>query len=421
MFRLTRRNSKKLPLVILHIGTEKTGTTSIQQFIYKNRHKLAKQDIHTLSGFGKPNNREFVAFFQKSLDDWAKAKGIKSRKEMQTYFLNFEPRFARDVRRKKKEMNSPVFIITSEHFSSRLRTMEELESVRDFLMKYFDKVRIICYFRPQVEMATSLHSTGLREQSSLSLEKRLKSVVPENYYYNFHEVAKLWSSVFGKENLRLRIFHRKKLVAEDVRHDFLYALKSTGVVIDSRKLHFNIAPANESLSPLQGGVYAAINEAIPYWRVPPFKGSSMVNLRLKRATWRIPTLATGRYLVKNATEIQSRFSSSNRKFFDEFLNGESFDLEGLKETVDSLPIKEVERLIYELTKTLLSQRVSLDNPKLFGSDADYLRDVAISVLDKKPLNESHAADLLELALRAKPEDPIIQKQLLRARTEITQN
>lgn len=379
---------------------------------------MARQNIHTLKGFGKPNNREFVAFFQHSLDDWARAKSIRSREEKDKYFLKFESRFVRSIKVKYSEMIGPVFLITSEHFSSRLRTKEELDSVRDFLMRYFEKVRIICYFRPQVEMATSLHSTGLKGQNSLPLEELLKSVVPQNYYYNFHEIAGLWSTVFGKENLHLRIFHRKQLVGEDIRQDFLDALKASGVAIDSRKLNFNIAPANESLSPLQGSVFAAINETIPYWKVPPLNGLNIANLRLKRAALRIPTLTAGRYTAKNAKEIQSKFELVNSQFFDEFLPGQNFELETPKETGDLMPIIEVEQLVYQLTKTLLSHKAILNNPALLSSDADYLRDMAVSILEKKPLGELHASKLLELALRAKPEDQVLQKLLWRARKEI---
>lgn len=89
--------TKKLPLVILHIGTEKTGTTTLQEFVDKNRQEFANQKLGTLKGFGRANNRDFVVYFQKSLDDWAKHKMISSEEEKSQYFSDFQSRFEKEI------------------------------------------------------------------------------------------------------------------------------------------------------------------------------------------------------------------------------------------------------------------------------------------------------------------------------------
>lgn len=416
-----RPKTKKLPFVILHIGTEKTGTTTLQEFVDKNRQEFANQKLGTIKGFGGANNRDFVVYFQKSLDDWAKHKMISSEEEKSQYFSDFQSRFEKEIGIRQEVNSGGGVLITSEHFSSRLRKWEELNSIRQFLERYFESIKIICYFRPQEEMAISLHSTGLKGQGYGSLENRLKQVVPENYYYNFNEIAKMWASVFGKENLHLRIFERKRLVNQDIRHDFLAALESLGVEVDSRKLEFDQDPANESLSTLQGNAFAALNENVPYWNSAPFTGVNRDNQRLKKAILNIPSLRVGTYRPENPGEVQSRFAESNKKFFDEFLPGQNFEIKKPTGSIDSLQIKEVEQIVQDLTKTLISEKVNSHGPALLDSDADYLRDVAIGILDNGALSEKDAAKLLELALRVRPEGPAIQKQLARAKNKMAES
>lgn len=60
--------------------------------------------------------------------------------------------------------------------------------------------------------------------------------------------------------------------------------------------------------------------------------------------------------------MQARFEESNNRFFDEFLPGQSFEKERPEATVDSIRLKEVEQMVYELTKTLLSEKVNSERP-----------------------------------------------------------
>ena len=415
-----RTQPRKLPLVILHIGTEKTGTTTVQEFVHKNRKVLANQKLGTLKSFGRTNNRDFVAYFQKNSDDWGKHKMISREGEKSQYFSDFQSRFEKEIAIRKVVNSGWGVLITSEHFSSRLRTFEELNSIKTFLEKYFESIKIICYFRPQEEMAISLHSTALKGQGYESLENRLKQVVPENYYYNFHQIAKMWASVFGEENLHFRIFDREQLAKQDIRHDFIEAIKTLGLEVDSSRLDFSQRPANESLNTLEGSAFSAINETVPYWNLSPLRGVNRENQRLKKAIRNIPSLRVGQYRPENPGEVQSRFAESNKKFFDEFLPGQGFEMKKSKDTIDSIPLEQVERIVQDLTRTILSEKVNSHGPALLDSDAEYLRDIAISILDKRALSEKDAAKLLELALRIRPEGPVIKKQLDKAKNKMAE-
>ena len=420
MFFNIRTKPRKLPLVILHIGTEKTGTTTLQEFVQKNRQKFSNQKLGTLNGFGRPNNRDFVAYFQKSLDDWAKHKEIFSEEEKAQYFSDFQSRFEKEIGILQVVASEGAVLITSEHFSSRLRTREELDRIKEFLARYFESIKIICYFRPQEEMAISLHSTFLNGDGHKSLENSLRQVVPEDYYYNFYEIAKMWASVFGMENLQFRIFDREKLANQDIRYDFIEAIRKLGFGLDYSKLDFSQRPANESLNTLQGSSFSAINQTVSYWNLPPLEGVNRENQRLKKVILNIPSLRVGNYRPESPGEVQSRFAESNRKFFDEFLPGQGFEMKKSRDTIESMPLGQVEKIVQDLTKKLLSEKVNSHGPALLDSDAEYLRDIAIGILDKRELSEKDAAKLLELALRIRPEGPVIQKQFERAKNKMAE-
>ena len=55
---------------ILHIGTEKTGTTAIQDFLLQNRNILKKNKIEIFTNKTQFNSRLFVSYFQQKLDNW---------------------------------------------------------------------------------------------------------------------------------------------------------------------------------------------------------------------------------------------------------------------------------------------------------------------------------------------------------------
>lgn len=221
--------------------------------------------------------------------------------------------------------------------------------------------------------------------------------------------------------MHFRMFSRHTLVEKDIRHDFVDALSSVGVILDSRELDFGQKPKNDGVPAVKGAIFRAINDFVPYWNKAPLTGVNPVNRELKRALSGISGFPGGKFVLENPGELRDRFAESNNKFFDEFLPGQSFKLEASAKTSDSIPVREVERLVYDLTKSLLSSKVTLSGASLCPPDADYLQDIAIGILNNRRLESQHAAQLLELALRARPEGLDIREQLARANNDKSQN
>lgn len=301
---------------LIHIGLEKTGTTVLQNWLYSNRTALGNSGVYLSKNIGKKNNRDFVSYFQLNLDDWAWAKGIVTDEQKKAFFEGFEVRFSQEIDSASK--NHDLMIITSEHFHSRLRTLEELEAVHHFLAPLFNSIRVVGYFRDQGDMAPSLYSTVLRSGGTKSFEEFQGSVVPESYYWNFHEISKNWMQVFGPSNCDFAVYDRAKFVGKDLRLDFLSRL---GKDVSVKALDMTVSSANESLSPLQAALIRAVNAAVPYWR-PGKEGVSPDNLALRQLVMSVKSLAGGKMVARNLEEVSNRFRVSNQAFFDRHFDGE---------------------------------------------------------------------------------------------------
>ena len=73
---------------ILHIGTEKTGTTSIQDFLQINNKNLIRQNISSLNrGHYIESNRLLVAAFQEKENKIGMLSPYLKLKYLKLYFL----------------------------------------------------------------------------------------------------------------------------------------------------------------------------------------------------------------------------------------------------------------------------------------------------------------------------------------------
>lgn len=301
--------------LVLHIGTEKTGTTLIQDWLYRNQENLSRSGFYLSNILEKNNNRKLVSFFQNGLDDWAATKGITSLDEKDAYFEGFPDDFRREVENASK--NHHTMIITSEHFHSRLQGRNPVSALAGFLSEVFSTIKVVGYFREQSQMATSLYSTAMRVSSKDTIKDFMGNVTPQNYYYNFFQIGQNWASAFGKENCDFRIYMRDRFLNGDLRQDFA---KAIGSPLDYHSLNYDVKSSNESLSSLEAALYRVVNEEIPYWKEDG-SGVNTLNPRLKRAISSSEAVKKGAIIYDGAEEIFDRFRESNRRFFEEFFPG----------------------------------------------------------------------------------------------------
>ncbi len=212
---------------ILHIGTEKTGSTAIQQFLHNNWNMLKNQGVHVCRSVGSPNNRSLPAAFlsEERSDDFLRRLKHKDLEERRHWRQRILKDFLREVSRARKK--SETFIISSEHLQSKLVSVDEIRELQFFLQPLFDRISVLCYLRRQDQLAMSRYSEVLRAghvfRSPLpAVGGRPKGKLPP--YYDFEALLNRWSDAFGEEHIKPRIYSREDLVGGDVIHDFIHAL-----------------------------------------------------------------------------------------------------------------------------------------------------------------------------------------------------
>lgn len=331
---------------IVHIGTEKTGTTSIQNFIYDNRTKLREHGVHITDSFGVSNNRYIPAYFCQGHDDFNLMHGLKSKSDKEVFFSNFDLDFKTEIERAGM---CKIFLISSEHFHSRLRTRDEISNLRCFLSQYFNEVKIICYFREQSDMLFSQYSTGVKGKETRDFDGFIADISPNTYHFNFLDIADNWSGVFGNENCVFRLFHKSFLRQSDIRYDFLDAIE-LGDSCDG--FIFKSEEANLSLSPMQIAAFRAINKAIPYWCSTG--GVNLRNKEAKNAILRVAALQYGVMSSPHQKDIYEKFSDSNALFFQKYFPFESnFPFKERRTRAEyELSEEDLEKLVYGMTLEL---------------------------------------------------------------------
>lgn len=389
---------------LLHIGTEKTGTTILQNWLYDNKAELSKAGVYLSDNLGKTNNRLISAYFQGYLGDWGKRNGVSNDNEKERYFDGFIERLTNEILTAKK--SHKVFVITSEHLHSRVRKKEEIERLHAFLVSVFDEVEVVCYFRDQFDLAVSLYSTALKGGSTASLESFIDEAKPENYYYNHLRIADNWSEVFGRGNCNFRIYDRSKFINNDIRLDLLSMISSD---IDTTKLNMNRSSINESLSLLQSAALKAINRNIPYWASDKH-GVNKDNAIAKRSILSADSLKIGKITSMKGELIRNRFAETNAIFFEKYFTAEEKFPISSGESCCTITCDQVTGAVEDVLGLGLKISAKVTT-SLTEEQIDSLRDIALRLYDRNPNYVKDALALMKIALNHRPHGPLIKSKV----------
>ena len=201
---------------ILHIGTEKTGSTSIQDFLHSNKNILRKLGFSQSEKLGK-TSRLLVAAFEEENEYFCKPRNILNK---EIFFNEIKENLKKEILKKSK--NSHTFILTSEHFHSRLKSPDEINELYKFLNSLFSEIKVVCYFREQSQVHLSLYSTSLRVGHNFNLANYFQSFAKNSHYYNYNVMFTKWAKVFGKNNLLPVLFSKNNFFGGSLISDFLH-------------------------------------------------------------------------------------------------------------------------------------------------------------------------------------------------------
>lgn len=246
---------------IVHIGTEKTGTTTIQEFLFQNQKKLARKGFRFLQSAGDRNNRAVVAYCMKDakFDDFFKQKGISTQEQKTEFRQDYLRQFCEELETLPRKTHT--VIISSEHFHSRIVSKEETDRVRDFLAPYFSDIEILCYVRNQIDTLGSFYSTAIKSGSSEAFDSFAARCAPGNIYYNHAKMLSNWEASFGRSAMNVALFEREAFLKGDLLEDFISHVDPTL----TGKLDGNIQSQNESLNFTGQLLGKAVNKVLPVY------------------------------------------------------------------------------------------------------------------------------------------------------------
>jgi len=204
---------------VIHIGTEKTGSSSLQSYLSKTSDELARRGIHCCTSAGAGNNRALVAAFMGAgeSDDYTRLHGLDDPGARKAWRERFIESFLAEV----AACSGHTFVISSEHFHSRLVDGDSIVSLAAFLRPLFDDIQLRVYLRRQDELALSFYSQKLRAgfvPPSIMPLANLKR--PRQPYFDFEDLLSRWATAFGAEALHPALYDRKRLQGGDVVCDF---------------------------------------------------------------------------------------------------------------------------------------------------------------------------------------------------------
>ena len=201
---------------VIHIGTPKTGTTSLQDFFFQNQSNLIKKNIFYPEAFGKKNHVKLiicVANPNKTKGKLHLGAGVTD--ENQEEFRNKTKQF---FKKEIENIQCTKLLISSEALAWLLKEEYEIRSLKEFLDNFVENYKIIVYLRPQHELAISAYSTILHFGVK---NTRVLAEAEYNPNLDYERLLSHWEKVFGKENLNPKIFSRKEFPGEDIKKDFL--------------------------------------------------------------------------------------------------------------------------------------------------------------------------------------------------------
>jgi len=280
--------------IVLHVGVEKTGTTSIQAFCARNADALLTKGVLYPEGFG-PQNHMALAAAVGPLDrvkHIGPTEGWRGPEDQ----ARFRAGATRRLRAAARRVRGGTMLLTSEHLSSRLHA-PQVAALREMLAPLAEAIDVVIYLRRQDELVLSLHSTyaksgGTRERAWLETISWL----------DYDAFLGRWETVFGRDHVTVRRFpvENGALVT-----DFLEAARLP-------KVEAAYAPPrlNRSLDARNLRLLTAINARMAAWDERGYmpERAALVRLLEERSTGAPPSMA---FAERQA--LLGRFAASNER------------------------------------------------------------------------------------------------------------
>lgn len=212
-----------MPKTTLHIGTTKTGSTSIQQFLAKNREVLLSNGVLYPSSLGDVPHNAIPA---------ATVGRFAGTSHQKMYDLKDEEGYLRFIQERSALLADEIvqsqpeqILISSEHMHSRCTNSVHFDVLKSFLSSALEsrELTIVAYLRPQIEHAISLYTTMLSHGTKVDIDTfiRERMVGSKRRYHDPKKLITTWKKQFPSAKLIVRSFDACKQFEHGVVSDFV--------------------------------------------------------------------------------------------------------------------------------------------------------------------------------------------------------
>ena len=305
--------------LVLHIGTGKTGTTSIQDFLFGNEKELREQGIY-LPKYGRQRTRCAYHRVACSL--------------ARSYPRHTEPHDSIEgyLSRQRKELRHDIHtvLMSSEFFRGISKTA--VRRLQETALQHYSKVRIVLYLRRQDTYVESSYKQIIKGGGVLTFREAVDHGIGSR---DWEQLVNKWASVFGRENVIPRPFNKDLFVNGKLEDDFLSAIGAEPIertaVATARPTLSNVSLPNDLIE-----VKRRINVIMGGLRGKPENGRLVKALDAYKS--KNGGGASGSLFdLQQHAEFLERFDESNARLFQVAMPGQRNPLGWTYEELKSTP------------------------------------------------------------------------------------
>jgi len=245
----------------LHIGTAKTGTSSLQQWFFKNEKSLNDNySVNYASSYRHKSAHHELA--KKINTNFSHDHKFRAELITPEDILSEE-----DIRHSlEKELNgaSRTVVFSSESFST-LTKSEDIHVLKRALGDY--NIRVVVYIRHIVDQLEASYAQGVKADKTKRTEKITQSRNPEKItngnFTNRKRMIDLWGDEFGTENIIVRPYEGDLMVNHDIVSDFIHHTDILGSneINSDESLDFSRKADNISLPTFKTEILRRLNDS----------------------------------------------------------------------------------------------------------------------------------------------------------------
>ena len=205
----------------LHIGTGKTGTTTIQRFLATNRQALLEQGVCVPRAPGKTRHTGLYLY---ALDDDRVVRTGRWQRHKDTGPDQVREGFASSFAAEIAGVDAAAVVLSDEGLAGLKPA--EIRRLKALLQPLFANIHVVIYLRRQDEHVVSRYLQTLAGGNTATLEQHM--ALNHSRTYDYHTKLNHWAKHFQPASLRPRLFDRREFLGGSLMEDFLAAIDVSG-------------------------------------------------------------------------------------------------------------------------------------------------------------------------------------------------